>query len=693
LKLRHQLFLFSLLLLSLPWAGCQYLQAVDVALRGLQSSSLTTNAQSIADRLAAKPELFHSPPINVSKGSLPLYLAELNSRPLVDGYGDDWRNYSLPQKTFSNTLLSASLMTASYEKSVYFFIEVKDDQLSYYNPANGQNLSADHLVLTLYSLSNTDKKIYLYASTPGNITARYKDAGGRIRNVNNVKGVWRESGQGYQIEMEVEKSILGGGFNLDIVDYRSPSGNRLLINDAFSQNPIYDKVELISVSKKIEDELLSLNLNNVSSYVVNREHYIVAKKEAGFIDLSDNNTPWFIEWVYRKSLNVDDMPLRSELVSDDKWESLEFSQKNIETENIAILWYRIKSQRLSGQTAVSVVVPINIDDSLEGFLVLEKTTDQLVALTNSAFNRLFTYTLSIFLLVALGLIFYASWLSWRVSRLNRSANEAVTAKGIITIDDIDWPELKSNDELGDLSRSYQTLLLRLRESQNYLRGLSNKLSHELRTPIAIVRSSLDNIADVDDPAQQKQYQLRAKKGVERLNTILNAMSSANRIEESVMGAEFTQIKPNDFLAALADMYNDIYLEHTVQFISEVEASAFPVAQELFVQMMDKLIDNAVSFSSVFDPVIIRLKSDNARLVVQVENKGPLLPVTMQGRLFDSMVSVRQGLAGNSSAEREKVHLGLGLYVVRIIAELHQGQVAAANDENGKGVIFSVRLPT
>ena len=72
----------------------------------------------------------------------------------------------------------------------------------------------------------------------------------------------------------------------------------------------------------------------------------------------------------------------------------------------------------------------------------------------------------------------------------------------------------------------------------------------------------------------------------------------------------------------------------------------------------------------------------ARIVVS--NRGPHLPESMQGQLFDSLVSVR-----GAGARAGAPHLGLGLYVVRLVAELHQGKVSAHNDEDG--VTFEMEL--
>ena len=99
-------------------------------------------------------------------------------------------------------------------------------------------------------------------------------------------------------------------------------------------------------------------------------------------------------------------------------------------------------------------------------------------------------------------------------------------------------------------------------------------------------------------------------------------------------------------------------------------------------MLDKLVDNAVDFSTAGDTIRIGLADDDGAMLLTVINPGPPLPERMRTQLFDSMVSMRSG--------ENTRHLGLGLYVAKLIAEGHGGTIAADNIEGG--VVFKIRLP-
>jgi signal transduction histidine kinase len=105
--------------------------------------------------------------------------------------------------------------------------------------------------------------------------------------------------------------------------------------------------------------------------------------------------------------------------------------------------------------------------------------------------------------------------------------------------------------------------------------------------------------------------------------------------------------------------------------------------DLAAQLLDKLVANAVDFAGVAKPVRISLARAEARAELCVENPGPLLPEAMHDKLFQSMVSVRR--ERDHEGRSGEPHLGLGLYVARLIAEFHGGTISARNLPSGDGV--------
>ena len=112
------------------------------------------------------------------------------------------------------------------------------------------------------------------------------------------------------------------------------------------------------------------------------------------------------------------------------------------------------------------------------------------------------------------------------------------------------------------------------------------------------------------------------------------------------------------------------------------------APDLLAQMLDKLVANAVEFGTPDRPVELRVEHDGGVARLSVANEGPPLPEAIADRLFESMTSARDEAHRGGATP----HLGLGLYIVRLVAEAHGGSAQAQNRPGGSGVVVTVTLP-
>jgi two-component system sensor histidine kinase ChvG len=201
-----------------------------------------------------------------------------------------------------------------------------------------------------------------------------------------------------------------------------------------------------------------------------------------------------------------------------------------------------------------------------------------------------------------------------------------------------------------------------------------------------VRSSLENLKMEQVPKEGAVYLERAGDGLKRLDTILTRMSEATRLEQLVRQPERERFDAREVVRGCVGGYVTAYPKRRF----ELELSEAPVvlrgAPDLYAQMLDKLAANAADFAAGEEPIRIRLDARHGVSVLTVSNRGPQLPEAMAGKLFGSMVSVRSGSAGGEP------HLGLGLYIVRLIAEFHGGKAQALDREDGSGVVIKVSCP-
>jgi signal transduction histidine kinase len=319
--------------------------------------------------------------------------------------------------------------------------------------------------------------------------------------------------------------------------------------------------------------------------------------------------------------------------------------------------------------------------ALIGELQATQAADRWEGLRDRALTRMLDLTLVTSAIAVIVTFVFAAHLAVRLSRLRRASESALTREGLVT----QFPETSAPDELGDVARSFSRLLARLKEYTSYLRSLAGKLAHEIRTPLTIVRSSLENLESEEVSPAARQYLERAREGSERLNAILVAMGAATRVEEAIGSAERFRFDLTPVIASAVSAYRVAFPER--RFAAELPPEALEIegAPDLIVQLLDKLIDNAVDFSPAGATISVRLRRESAAAVLEVDNPGPPLAPEARGRLFESLWQSRSG-------SDSRPHFGLGLYIVRLIAEYHRGGVAAADLPGGDGARFGVRLP-
>ncbi|MDZ3823903.1 MAG: ATP-binding protein, partial [Pseudoxanthomonas sp.] len=323
-----------------------------------------------------------------------------------------------------------------------------------------------------------------------------------------------------------------------------------------------------------------------------------------------------------------------------------------------------------------------INDAVRAGLRLERESDALLRLTDRAFSGVFAVTALAVLVVVVALLLFAARLGGRIRALRDGVEGALGEDGRIAV----LPAARAGDEIGDLSRSFARLLAQLRDYTGYLRGLAGTLSHELSTPIAIVRGSLENLEADPGGAQARVYLERARSGVERLAGLVRALGEATRIEQAVAGADIERFDLRALVADCAEGYRPLLAPRRLEVALPPAPLPFTGAPDLIAQALDKLVDNARGFCPPDGWIRIALDGGARDAVIRVANSGPRLPAAMRERLFDSLVSVREQRSGG-------VHLGLGLHIVRLVAGLHQGQAGARDLDDGSGVEFELRLAT
>jgi signal transduction histidine kinase len=188
------------------------------------------------------------------------------------------------------------------------------------------------------------------------------------------------------------------------------------------------------------------------------------------------------------------------------------------------------------------------------------------------------------------------------------------------------------------------------------------------------------------PAEGQVYMTRAAEGLRRLDTILTRMLEATRLEQLVREQARERFDAREVIRGCATGYSAAYPRRRFELSLPEAPVMVKGSPDLYAQLLDKLVANAADFATGEEPIRLRIEAREGEAALTVSNRGPTLPNEMEGRLFESMVSVRPDKGGNDP------HLGLGLYIVRLIAEFHGGRARALNREDGSGVVVRVECP-
>ncbi len=685
MSIRSQLLIVGLSTLVLPWAGCQYARELEFALRGSQEQALSASAATVANALSAEPQrVFRQgsdvQPFDPGRGDL--YVFPLGRQPLLDGYRDDWGIGQDPVPLPNSSLAGAGtprsrIQAGATERYVYLYVEVDD---AHFEPEPSDVLKArvsfDRVDLLLQRPDSTLDAFFFATSAPGLIEAQYlatsDDGATRVDAEPRIQAFWLQTRGGYTLEARVPLSMVGGRLWLTPRDGpKSPITQEL---------PALEHLEggrLFFAPQGLQDLLATFVRAGTRATVIDANGLIFGS--AGSLDLSGNDAQrgnlgqaWF-----RRLIAADNSRLPEQSQAPDRLVGPQITQALAGRADT--VWLRTGRREVA---LLSAAAPITVDGITRGAVVLEQAGDQLIGLRDRALSRLFYLTLAATAVAVAFVSGYATWIGARIARLQAAADTAVGNDGRIRLT---MPESSHADEIGALARSFERMLARLQEHTQYLRTLGGKLSHELRTPLTIVRSSLDNLESEGLREDQRDFVRRAREGGQRLASILSALGAAARVEESIKQAERVNFDFRELLESAVAGYQSAFPQARIELQAPTDACHLRGAPDLLVQMLDKLVENAVDFCPAGGTIAITLARHAGEYRLIVANDGPPIPEGLLPRLFESLFEQRVG-------HDEKPHFGLGLYIVRLIAEFHGGRTAVANRAEASGAEFTVSLP-
>lgn len=709
ISLRFKLALISLLLLAIPYSGMRLAAIVKDSLLESRKEALMFSARAVASALSGREGLFDREMFHSLNQNRDLYLFQLTSPIRLNGKSDDWQPHLKDAQYFGkeHTLSSSqpfhpddfsfSLLVGKRGKYLYAIFLVSDDK-HIFRQQNSLALDrSDHLQIAIADKQGNLNRYIVTASREGWVngyhTSHDFDTILPARDEPQIQSVWRATAKGYIIEMRLPLDLVGERLAFAVADVDDGASRNIetVIGTANMDNP-HTIGWLLTQSTRIEDILRSLNRPESKIQIVDSNQHIRAsfgslnKKEAASREtqvpeslFTKINT--FLSPLYRlfsepfKTDFADPQAQPSTLNRDGVYRALSGES--------SIFSYTIAEGEVEVMAAAT---PLYTSDTIIGAVVVEQTTNSILALKNKVIEESVGLTLLVLVFGGCGLLFFAFRISARIRQLRNQASAAIGSNGqILSVP----PPANARDEIGDLSRTLHSVLSQLQAQGRYREKMADNLEHEMRTPLAGASASLKNLVNelADQPEHIKNYITWAIGDIKRMENLLTDIRDATSLKNALLHDFKEQFNLSEALS--------IWLEHSwkrtfceVDFIFSKPDSDIHILgdPDRIRQMIDKLIENAVAFHKKGSPVMLRLETRAANILIHISNAGPRIPINLLEEIFNSMVSIRQTTDKNP-------HLGLGLYIVRTIAEHHQGTVTAHNTEGAEpGVRFTIRLP-
>jgi two-component system, OmpR family, sensor histidine kinase ChvG len=245
------------------------------------------------------------------------------------------------------------------------------------------------------------------------------------------------------------------------------------------------------------------------------------------------------------------------------------------------------------------------------------------------------------------------------------------------------------DEIGSLARALSDMSQALRARIDATEAFAADVTHELKNPLASLRSAIEGLGRIADPALRDQLLAVMRDDVLRLDRLITDISEASRLDAQLSRAKFEQVDLRALLGAMIEGRDARGIERDIRLRFDPGRGPATVLGEpiRLERVFDNLIDNAISFSPDGGLVVLAITVEEGEIVVRVEDEGPGVPEEAREAIFRRFHSVRPG------GEAFGKHSGLGLAIARTIIDGHQGSITVeSRDDRLSGARFVVSLP-
>ena len=257
--------------------------------------------------------------------------------------------------------------------------------------------------------------------------------------------------------------------------------------------------------------------------------------------------------------------------------------------------------------------------------------------------------------------------------------------------EVNVPRLpKRGDEIGLLARAVSDMSQALRQRIDNIEAFAADVTHELKNPLASLRSAVDGLDRVDDPELKHKLMTIARDDVLRLDRLINDISEAARADAELLRAKFERVDLGPLIEQLVHSWETRREtgDARIAFARPRKDTAVVMGKpDRLARAINAILDNAVSFSPPGGLVEIAAARVGDEVKIRIDDEGPGVPPEAREAIFNRFHTVRP------EGENFGRHSGLGLAIAQAIVKGHDGEIDVQDrDDAPSGARFTIRIP-
>ena len=337
---------------------------------------------------------------------------------------------------------------------------------------------------------------------------------------------------------------------------------------------------------------------------------------------------------------------------------------------------------------VKTLSKINLGENDIGYILVSEQANEIVNAVTERKDFIIRTVIAVALVILIFSMFLNKYILKPIGLLvkysdsiKKKSNESINIKKVFVRD----------DEIGKLTMSIDEMTKELQHRTNRAETFSNDLAHEIRNPLASLKSASELLDKTTEKNESEKLLKIINHDVERIERLITDYSQMLKDEASLSREKMTKINllevinnvVEDFKQDLSNQNKKIVIKINEKISSKNGKYILGIENRL-EQVIANLLDNSISFSQDNQKIEISIEETTKNLVMKIKDEGPGFSETSPQKIFKRFYSNRPKNFGK--------HSGLGLNIVKNIVELHKGTIAASNRLNTKGAQVEVLLP-